>query len=286
MRWIERCLSYLKASTVQTVPVMIDNGSTDGTRDFIPEHYPEVVWLPQEKNLGFGQGNNVGIRYALEHEADYILLMNQDVYLSDDAIERMLAVSDGHTLLSPVHLNGDGTRLDKMFRYLMNECDTLILDDILTTGKLSPSYVIGRVSAACWFLPVAVIREIGGFNPLFFHYSEDDNYLNRLTFHSVKTMLVPEAKMNHDREEHGNVCVFNRNRLHRDILLVSCNINLSWRGRLVKYLRRLYECYAWDLPRKAYRPFGWLREILWMIAHQTMINDSRRREKEKGLTWL
>ena len=286
MKWIERCLGCLSESSVQTVPVIVDNGSTDGTRDFIPVHYPDVVWLPQDKNLGFGQGNNVGIKYALGQGADYILLLNQDACLYADAIERMLASSDEHSLLSPVHLNGDGTRLDRMFRYLVNKYDTQILDDILVRGELASSYVMRRISAACWFLPVAVVREIGGFNPLFFQYSEDENYLNRLSFHGIKVMLIPAAKMNHDRGEHGNVDVFNRKRLRRDILLIACDINLSWCARQMKYVRRLYECYAWDLPRKAYRPFGWLSEMIWVVAHHTKISDSRCREKKKGLTWL
>ena len=68
--WIDRCLKSLSDSTVPVIPVIIDNGSADGTRDHIPTHYPDSIWLPQEKNLGFGQANNLGIKYALEHNAD------------------------------------------------------------------------------------------------------------------------------------------------------------------------------------------------------------------------
>ena len=101
-KWVDFCLGSLRASTVQTIPLVIDNGSTDGTLDYIREHYPEAVLFPQEKNLGFGQANNVGIRYALAHGADYCLLLNQDAAISADSIELMLAQSDGESLLSPI----------------------------------------------------------------------------------------------------------------------------------------------------------------------------------------
>ena len=61
--WIERCLDSLRGSSVPVTPIVIDNGSTDETRTFVPQRYPEAVWLPQEKNLGFGQANNIG--YAM-----------------------------------------------------------------------------------------------------------------------------------------------------------------------------------------------------------------------------
>lgn len=286
MQWIDRCLTALSHSTVPTTAIVIDNCSTDGTREYLPQNYPDAVWMPQDRNLGFGQGNNVGIRYALEHNADYVLLLNQDAYLQPDALQLMLAQSDGRSLLSPVHLNGDGTRLDRMFRYLINEADPCIVDDVLVGRQLKDVYRVGRISAACWLLPVATVREIGGFNKLFFHYSEDDNYLNRLQYHGIATHLIPAARVWHDRGEHGNVKVFNAKRLHRDILLIACNINLSCAQRAKLYLRRLYECYAWDLPQKAYRPLAWIKEMMWIVVNSKQINQSRAKEMEKGASWL
>ena len=69
-QWIDRCLKSLENSTIQTTAIIIDNNSTDGTRDYVPTKYPAAIWLPQEKNLGFGQANNVGIKWAMEHNAD------------------------------------------------------------------------------------------------------------------------------------------------------------------------------------------------------------------------
>ncbi len=51
---------------------------------------PEVIILPQTQNLGFAGGNNVGIKWALEHGFDYIFLHNGDGFMSADCLEPLV----------------------------------------------------------------------------------------------------------------------------------------------------------------------------------------------------
>lgn len=284
--WIGRCMQSLQASTVPLAPIVIDNCSTDGTREYVPATYSSVIWLPQDKNLGFGQANNVGIRYAFEHNADYVLLLNQDATLAPDAIEKMLAVSDGESLLSPLHLNGDGTRIDEMFRYSLRNSRNLMNDDFLIHRQLAPCYESAEICAACWLMPIALIRKIGGFNPLFFHYSEDNNYYHRMLFHNIKTLLVPNTYMYHDRILQGNMAAFNRKRLRRDIILEACNINQGLAKCLWRWTKVLIHCYTKDLHAHQYRIGAFTMEMLWIIGHISSIIRSRKKEKQIGLNWL
>lgn len=284
--WIDRCLKSLVVSTCPVTPIVIDNGSTDSTRDFVPSAYPDIVWLPQKRNLGFGQANNIGIKYALDHQADYILLLNQDAALSPDAIEKMLAVSDGISLLSPLHLNGDGTQIDAMFRTSLRMVNNQINDDLLIHHSLADSYEAGEICAACWLMPIALIQKIGGFNPLFFQYSEDNNYYHRMLYHGVKTILVPSAYMYHDRQIRGDIQAFKRKYLRRYLLLDAANINLSLFKRCGRWFRRLYVCYTKDLPRHQYVPGTWLVEMCWLLGHTCVIAKSRKKERKQQMTWL
>lgn len=284
--WINRCMESLSKSTVQNIPILIDNGSSDGTRDYIPNQYPEAIWMPQDKNLGFGQANNLGIKYALEHDADYVLLLNQDAALSPDAIEKMLAVSDGESLLSPLHLNGDGTCIDELFRLSLQLSNNHMNDDLLIRHKLEKSYESAEICAACWLMPINLIKKIGGFNPLFFHYSEDNNYYHRMVYHGVKTILVPNAYMYHDRVIMGNVKAYNRRRLHRDLLVIMCDINKGLFRRTAELIRQLFRNYVHELPKHQYIPGTYMIEIFWLITHSAAIYQSRKKEKQIGHSWL
>ena len=56
------------------------------------------------------------------------------------------------------------------------------------------------INAAFWFIPVRTLKRLGGFSPLFYHYGEDKDYVNRLHRHGLKVGYVPEAYGNHDRQ--------------------------------------------------------------------------------------
>lgn len=275
MKWIEGCLQSLRSSTAGMGVVVVDNCSTDGTREYVPEHFPEVVWLPQERNLGFGQGNNLGMRYALEHDADYVLLLNQDAYLQKDALELMLRVADGRNLVTPLHLNGTGTMIDANFRESLKRADCTMLDDLLLQRDLKESYEIGESCAACWLMPVSMLREIGGFNPLFFQYGEDNNYFTRMLYHGRRNYVVPAARVWHDRTVHGNEKAFNSRRVARRILVVACSPNLS----LASKCNRIFDSFLMS-------PVQTLVEMLRLLPRMPKIMASLKKEKRIGRTWL
>lgn len=290
--WIGRCLQSLQASTVPVIPIVIDNGSTDETSTFVPQRFPNAVWLPQGKNLGFGQANNVGLRYAMEHQANYVLLLNQDATIGQDAIEKMLPLCDDDTAVSPLHLNGDGTRLDGSFKQCLLAGDDLLLDDLLVSHRLLPAYS-GPTSAskcvipaACWFLPITIIKNIGGFNPLFFHYGEDVNYYQRLCFHHKTIRICPHATMNHDRNEHGNMQMFYQKRTRLLLLIVSTDIGATPVRRIWEWVQILRNCYFKELRSHRYHPGEYIAATFWMTRNVYRIRHSRKVEKGVGPTWL
>lgn len=287
MKWIDQCLQSLQRSIIPVMPVVIDNCSTDGSRLHIPSKYPDVIWMPQDNNLGFGKANNIGIRYALAEHADYVLLLNQDAYLKEDAIKQMLEISDGESLISPVHLNGKGDAVDRMFNLeiCLHERSE-IYDDLFSTGNLQRKYEIGYVCAACWFIPRKVIEKVGGFDPLFFHYGEDYNYYHRLKFHNVKVWLCPNAKVRHDRELYGNIKTFNKKNLRRTLLINVCDINKSFLKSLLLTSKVLIQCYFFHLRKKMYFPGQFTYEFIWICLHAYSIIKHRNINKEGGLLWL
>lgn len=284
--WIKRCLDSLVRSSCPVTPIVVDNGSTDGTRDYVPANYPDVVWLPQERNLGFGQANNIGLRFAIDNQADYVLLLNQDAAIDRDAIRFLLLESDNESLVSPLHLNGKGDAFDYMFKGALQNADNRFFDDFIVSGKPRSSYETGEICAACWLMPISLIRKIGGFNPLYFHYGEDNNYYQRLVYHKIKVLVATKALMYHDRVVHGNMEIFNKDKLHRDILNIVCNINNSCRSIFGGLVLRLLKCYYSDFPRKQYKVGCFCKELFWLCGKVRTISASRKNERQKKLNWL
>lgn len=276
MKWIDRCLTALRLSTYPVTTIAIDNNSSDGTPQYIAEHFPEVVLVANKENLGFGQGNNIGLRYALDNGYDYVMLLNQDAYIQPATVDELLMAADGKNLFSPLHLCGDGKRLDWYFKESLRMADNGLLDDLLIDGKAASVYEVGEVCAACWFMPIDIVRTIGGFNPLFFQYGEDNNYYTRLEHHRRKTFVVPSARVWHDRNKIGNQQVFNRNNVRNRVYVALCAPHLSTRGRIRKLIRIFIE-----------EPFlPALTETLKALLSIGKIIRSRRAERQTGATWL
>lgn len=283
--WADFCLGSLRKSTIPTIPLVIDNCSTDGTLPYVREQYPEVILFPQEKNLGFGQANNVGLRYALAHNADYVLLLNQDAAIASNAIELMLSQSDGVSLLSPIHMNGNGTKVDASFlENSLFHCVDLINDTY--AGYIKSCYTCGEICAACWLIPRYIIEQIGGFNPLFFHYSEDNNYYQRLIYHNIKVLLVPAARMYHYRKDFGNKRVWNAQWLQNMLTLTLTNINLSAKERFYNLVHTLWTCYAYRLRAHEYRIGSFVVSLCRLLRKGQDIRSSKIEEVKRQSNWL
>lgn len=190
MAWAQRCLDSLRASSVRSDVLVVDNGSGDGSVAFIRENYPEVRLIENTSNDGFGAANNIGLRIACEEGYDYVYLLNQDAWLETDTLERLLAADDGKVgLLSPVQRSASGD-LDPNFRRkcgrYLEKCHSEIVE-------------VPFVMAAHWFLPRRAFTAVGGFSPVFRQYGEDDNYIDRLHYHGFRAVVVKSASAVHDR---------------------------------------------------------------------------------------
>ncbi|AZA91987.1 dTDP-Rha:alpha-D-GlcNAc-pyrophosphate polyprenol, alpha-3-L-rhamnosyltransferase [Chryseobacterium nakagawai] len=205
MKWAERCFNSLRKSSVPVKCFVIDNGSTDGTQEYIKTHFPEVDFTQSESNLGFGKANNIGIEKAYKNGADFFYLMNQDAWLYENSIEKMLEIYNSYPnkdeigIISPIHIDGSEKYLDIFLdQYIAKNYEKTRMISDLYFQTLKPYYEIHFVNAAHWLLPKRTIETIGGFNPYFFHYGEDDEYTNRIHFHKKKVLLVPGSKVVHD----------------------------------------------------------------------------------------
>src|SRR5688572_984050 len=79
--------------------IVVDNGSTDGTRTLLAEKFPEVLTVQHEENVGFARGCNAGARLATGRA---LLFLNSDCEVAPGALRRMLAALDEAPALGAV----------------------------------------------------------------------------------------------------------------------------------------------------------------------------------------
>lgn len=187
MRWLKRCLGSVYD---QADVYVFDNDSTDGSADFVAEHFPKAKLVRSADNLGFSKPNNLGIEYAIKKGCDYVYLLNQDAWLEPGALEKLVAAAEAHPeygVLSPLQYQEGYEKLDKQFEKLYKKADGEVVE-------------VPRVMAAHWLVPVQVIEKVGPFEEgLFPFYGQDDEWCHRLHFFGLKVGVVPEARAVHDR---------------------------------------------------------------------------------------
>ncbi len=212
MPWIQECLSSLLQSTLEVSVVIVDNFSADATVSYIKEHFKDQVTLIELKtNVGFGKGNNIGIKEALKTNADYVFLLNQDAFVEPSTIECLVALAKdnpNYGIISPIHTNGDGTALEQSFLYyITNGFGSTFISDFVLNKLKQAIYDVPMVNAAAWLLPRATIETIGGFDPMFFLYGEDDNYCQRVLYHQFKIGIASKIFIRHDSQNNNSKAV-------------------------------------------------------------------------------
>jgi GT2 family glycosyltransferase len=203
MPWLDKCLESIDFSRYEVV--VVDNCSSDGTVAHVHKNYSAVKLFEENQNLGFGQANNIGISYALNQGAEHVFLLNQDAYLVGDALEQLVGFQKQNPqfgILSAIHTNAEETRLDRNFsNYVRFDANPAFYSDHVLGRQLQDVYEVPFVNAAGWLISKTCLMTVGGFDPIFFHYGEDDNYCQRVLYHGFKIGILPNTFMVHDREE-------------------------------------------------------------------------------------
>lgn len=196
--------SYLKNDYPNFEVVMIDNGSTDDSVEYVKKNFPEVIILQNEKNLGYSGGFNVGLDYAFNrNNADYVLISNNDVKAHQKVISQLVNVAetderigfvtgkvyyyDNPDILQtvgkkedPIRWNGDhiGDREEDKGQY-DEIVERIFIDDIFTLVRRE------------------LYIEVGGYDTTFFLQAEEYDWQARAKKRGYKMFYTPHAKIWH-----------------------------------------------------------------------------------------
>ncbi|WP_205862602.1 glycosyltransferase family 2 protein [Planosporangium thailandense] len=161
---LERTLARLRALSERPSVIVVDNGSTDGTRERLARAFPEVRVIPLERNLG-AVARNVGVAAA---DTPYVAFADDDSWWADGALARAEALLDAYprlALIAARTLVGPSERLDPMAAFMaaapLEGADDLPGPSVL--GFLACAAVVRREAYLA----------VGGFDPVVFFMGEE-----------------------------------------------------------------------------------------------------------------
>jgi GT2 family glycosyltransferase len=169
--------------------VVVDNASCDGSEEKIRKRYADVTVIQSGANLGFAGGNNVGIRHALEHGADYVWLLNNDTVVEPHAlhhlVERMRAEPDigmcGSKLIYYHHRGVvqalGGARYNKWFGVAVHLGQNRSALDPVDAAEVERS--LDYVTATSMLVSRRFLEDIGLMNESYFLYFEEIDWALR-----------------------------------------------------------------------------------------------------------
>lgn len=286
-QWYDRCFGSLRESTIPVQTIAVDNTPGEEDAENIKAHFPEVHIIKTKENLGFGRANNLGMRYALDNGCDYVFLLNQDAWLdTPDALEKLVGIYEQHPeygILSPMHLNirKDGLVMEFFCRQPNNQ--KLIGD--LYLNQLSDVYDTQYIHAAAWMLSRKTLETIGGFNPLYVHYGEDDDYLHRVIYHKMKIGVCPAARIvhdHHDKTPTGATAILRHNQKK---LVEYTDLNKPFKP--FAYL--MYDLRKWIvfvIGREHWAAKEKWRDMKYLLKSKNDIKANRATQQQIGSTWL
>jgi GT2 family glycosyltransferase len=269
----------VKLSTIKTNIIVVDNGSTDGTLLFVKNKYPDVKIFEQQKNLGFGQANNIAITYALQNEADYVYLLNQDAWIQLQTIEILIQNHIKYPefgILSPMQTTATLEKLDKNFAF---SCKSAVYESVINEMYFKPTttdiYQVDFAPAAHWLISRECLMAVGGFSPTFFHYGEDINYVDRAHYHNFKTGICPQSLADHDREFRKEN---KEKQIYKAFVMIVCNCSNINNRRWATIINSFYFLFKLSFKNNSLVAFQYAIRFLFLIPkiiHNNRISRKR-----------
>lgn len=210
---IVNCLQSIYAGTHSTEfeVIVSDNGSTDGSVEFIRKRFPDVHVIENGTNLRFAKANNVGIRAS---KGEYVLILNPDTIIHDGTLDKLVMFADQHTEAGAFGcrvLNSDGTYQvsGRPFASLRSEWIATLylrpfgflsdwfLSDSYTGWKGETQRTVDWLSGCFILIRSDLLKRLNGFDEQFFYYYEDMDLCHRVWDAGYSILYTPEMTITH-----------------------------------------------------------------------------------------
>lgn len=210
---IADCLGSIVKGTHSTdfEIIVSDNGSTDGSIEFIRKNFPEAQVIENGENLGFARGNNVGISAS---KGQYVLILNPDTYVHEGTLDRWVEFADRHPEAGAFGcrvLNPDGSYQQSarpfptvrgelvaaLYLRPLGYISDFFTSDSYTGWKGTTERAIDWQSGCCVMFRGALLKQLGGFDAQFFYHYEEVDLCRRVWNAGHSIVYIPQVSITH-----------------------------------------------------------------------------------------
>ena len=183
--------------------VVVDNGSEDDSVSEIKKQFSEVRIIENKKNLGFAGGNNVGIKYAIDNGADYVLLINNDTTVEENFLSELIEMGESDKKIgilgSKIYFYSEPNRIwfaGGKVNWLKNKGTHIGLDQT-DDEQYDRTKETDYLTGCCLLIKREVVEKIGVLAEDYFLYYEDTDFSLRTKNIGYKCIFVPRSKIYH-----------------------------------------------------------------------------------------
>lgn len=194
------CIDSIKASDCngEVLIIVVDNASKNDEAEEIRKKYSDVVIICSPQNRGFSAGNNIGICYALNHGAEYIMLLNNDTIVDKRMISTLKSKCQSNIVTVPQMLYyGEPDKIwygGGHINYWTGNAKHEKMNQ--TTGSIDEKTVT-FATGCCMMISATVFHNVGLLDEDYFMYCEDTDFCIRLSQAGVQIKYIPMAKLWH-----------------------------------------------------------------------------------------
>ena len=195
--------------------IVADNGSTDGTNEWLTKNYPSIQRIALDTNKGVAYARNRALEKA---KGEYLFIVDNDIQITDEAVEGMERFLDEHPEAGMVgcklvYPNGELQESCKPYpgvgqkiRHLMcPNASTFTYEQQITAGEpFEPVYLIG----ACQMIRHEAYQQVGALDETIFYGPEDCDYCLRLRAKGWHVVYLPQYSMVHHCQRKTNAHPF------------------------------------------------------------------------------
>lgn len=209
---LEQCLHAVQHAAGEKEVIVIDNHSTDGSREFFPNTFPGIQFIWNKENTGFAKACNQGASLA---RGDYLLFLNPDTVIPENCLEKCLSFFVAHPdagALGIKMLDSNGNFLKESKRSFPSPLISFYklsgLSYLFPGSKIFSRYHLAHLDkdkdhpvpilcGAFMMLPKKLFDEVGGFDERFFMYAEDIDLSYRIIQAGYQNYYIGTSHITH-----------------------------------------------------------------------------------------